>query len=279
MVEKYANAFWTHLTVPMLVGDLTAHVALAAPAALQGGQFRVSIDSELLLVTAATTTTWTVTRGVEGTTAAPHRANLTVAHVLTAATVALWEGATGAAEVADARGTFATLGDHLDSIAYFPSGVAFPAAVLDALWYRPDLHMSFYFNGTTWVSLTLHITPLPHTDGPNPFSGTGAAIAMQATLGLVPEHDVWIEEFRVRTYVGTTNNGSNYWTVALWSDSGTVLAAAVSTAADAANVSAQHKSVGGGLLHIDRMVAVVVTKVGSPGPLSIYPSVSYRIVG
>jgi len=86
MTELYANRFRAILASPMLVGDDHAHVNMAAPAALQGGQFRVICDAEIMLVTAGeTTTTWTVTRGIEGTTPAAHAAGATVAHVLTAA--------------------------------------------------------------------------------------------------------------------------------------------------------------------------------------------------
>jgi len=86
MTERYANNFTTVLAAPMLIGDGTAAVSVAAPVSLQGGQFRIAIESELLLVTAGeATTTWTVTRGVEGTTAAAHAGGATVAHVLTAA--------------------------------------------------------------------------------------------------------------------------------------------------------------------------------------------------
>ena len=87
-VESFANNFGTTLAAPMLVGDLTATVTAAAPAALQVGQFRIVIGAEILLVTAgADTTTWTVTRGVEGTTPAAHAGGATVTHVLTAASL------------------------------------------------------------------------------------------------------------------------------------------------------------------------------------------------
>jgi hypothetical protein len=85
MSELYANDFGTILTSPMLVGDDHAHVLAAAPAALQGGQFRAVIGSEIVIVTAGQSgTTWTITRAAEGTTAAAHAAGVSVAHVLTA---------------------------------------------------------------------------------------------------------------------------------------------------------------------------------------------------
>lgn len=64
----------------------TITTAAAAPTALQGsGQFRIVVDSEIMIVTAgATGTSWTVTRGAEGSTAATHLSGVSVYHDLTA---------------------------------------------------------------------------------------------------------------------------------------------------------------------------------------------------
>lgn len=75
----------------------TLTTSAAAPAALQApGQFRIVIDSEIMIVTGgASTTTWTVTRGAEGSTAATHANNANVYHFLTAGALAnLTAGAT-----------------------------------------------------------------------------------------------------------------------------------------------------------------------------------------
>jgi lysophospholipase L1-like esterase len=64
-------------------------ISTAAPArpVLQvAGQFRLEIDAEVMLVTGgSSTTTWTVVRGVEGSTAATHASGAPVYHVWTAA--------------------------------------------------------------------------------------------------------------------------------------------------------------------------------------------------
>lgn len=82
--EQLANNALTTLAVAIDADDtavtVASHAAFPATA-----QFRVLIHSELLLVTAgAGSATWTVTRGIEGTTPAPHALGSTVAHVLTA---------------------------------------------------------------------------------------------------------------------------------------------------------------------------------------------------
>lgn len=71
-------------------GSLTASattLAVASAAAFPAtAEFRVKVDSEILLVTAgAGTTSWTVTRGADGTTAATHTAGATVTLVERAA--------------------------------------------------------------------------------------------------------------------------------------------------------------------------------------------------
>lgn len=48
------------------------------------GNFRIKIDHEIMLVTAVAGTSWTVTRGVETTTATTHLSGAAVNHILTA---------------------------------------------------------------------------------------------------------------------------------------------------------------------------------------------------
>jgi hypothetical protein len=71
-------------------------------------QVRIRVGSELLLVTAVSGTTWTVTRGLEGTTAAAHAAGSSVTQVLTAAAVAGLAGVGAANTFATGTQTFQT---------------------------------------------------------------------------------------------------------------------------------------------------------------------------
>jgi len=51
-------------------------------------QFRIVVEAEIMIVTGVTGTTFTVTRGAEGTTAASHTSGVSVTHVLTAGALA-----------------------------------------------------------------------------------------------------------------------------------------------------------------------------------------------
>lgn len=86
MTEQFTNNATTTLTGAMLSTDTTLTVA-SSSLFPQTPQFRILIDSEIMLVTnlsGAGNTTFTVTRGAEGTVATTHSNNANVEHILTA---------------------------------------------------------------------------------------------------------------------------------------------------------------------------------------------------
>lgn len=101
MAENLANDFATTLAgaVDNSTGTLTVVLASGAPAP----NFRIRVDDELMLVTAVAGTTWTVTRGIEGTAAASHASGAVVVHVLTAGALAqlFVDHAPAAADISD----------------------------------------------------------------------------------------------------------------------------------------------------------------------------------
>lgn len=81
--ENLSNDFSTTLAAAITgAGDLTITVASSTGA--PDPNFRIRVGDELMLVTAVAHPTWTVTRGVEGSTAATHLNGADVAHVVTA---------------------------------------------------------------------------------------------------------------------------------------------------------------------------------------------------
>lgn len=81
--EKFSNNASTTLNGSILSTDLSLVVTSAASFPTQP-QFRIKIEDEILLVTGVSGTTFTVSRGQEGTTAAGHDDDSSVTHVLTA---------------------------------------------------------------------------------------------------------------------------------------------------------------------------------------------------
>lgn len=84
LVERVANDFMTSLRLACLAGDDVLHMEMPAPAELQGGQFRMKIEREYVLVIGGQSgMDWNVERGVEGTTAANHTIDTPAFHYLT----------------------------------------------------------------------------------------------------------------------------------------------------------------------------------------------------
>ena len=89
-LEQIANLARTNLN-----GDITniatSITVLSATAFPSSPQFRIVVDLEIMIVTGISGTTWTVTRGVEGTSAVAHSSGATVVLVLTAGSLPqLW---------------------------------------------------------------------------------------------------------------------------------------------------------------------------------------------
>jgi hypothetical protein len=82
-VEQFANAAPTALN-GSINNSVTSIVVASSSGFPSTGNFRIIIDSEIMLVTAVSGTTWTVTRGYEGTSAASHVDVSQVTHILTA---------------------------------------------------------------------------------------------------------------------------------------------------------------------------------------------------
>ena len=66
------------------IDNATTSVGVASAMGFTGGNFRILVDSEIMLVTGVSGTTFTVARNQEGTAASAHSNGATVAHVLTA---------------------------------------------------------------------------------------------------------------------------------------------------------------------------------------------------
>ena len=83
MTERFSNQAVTTLSAAITTTTATSCTVTDASSFPTSGNFRIKIDGELLLVTAASGTTFTITRGIENTTAATHASGADVIHLLT----------------------------------------------------------------------------------------------------------------------------------------------------------------------------------------------------
>lgn len=86
-IEQFANGASTTLAANIATTFATSISVTSSSGFPSGGNFRILIGTELMLVTNVSGTTWTVSRNVEGTTPATHTAGDNVDQILTAGAV------------------------------------------------------------------------------------------------------------------------------------------------------------------------------------------------
>jgi hypothetical protein len=196
------------------------------------------------------------------------------------ATDAIWDAAgdlavgsganTAARLAAGAAGGVLAMGN---SVVIWNAGTSFPGskATNDRYW-RTDLGMEFYWDGTRWVSSVLHTL---NTDSPTALSAT-SPFASLATLKATFA-SIWLVNLHVRSYVATTNDGSKYWTVALKNNSDSGVLASQATGGDTANTD-YNRTVAIGASSTEGGFFLEATKTSTPGNLSVAAIVTFRVI-
>lgn len=159
-----------------------------------------------------------------------------------------------------------------------PSGTAFPSSpAAGERFFRTDTGFEYFYDGSRWLTTCEFVVPIV---GLTQYSANADTPAV-----LVSATDTFrITRITMSTYVATTNNGSNYWNVAL---QGVNDAFTAFTVISTANTSAQSANtfVRSAPTASDPQLAsgraalrLGLTKTGSPGDLRIMLSVHYRFV-
>jgi hypothetical protein len=167
-------------------------------------------------------------------------------------------------------------------------GTAFPAspATNDQFW-RSDLGMEFFYNGTRWLSVTLFTVPIIDRAGvlANGISATTAAALRIATPPLNGGSDIWLVDRESRYFVngGTALSASHKW-VGIFAKVDTNNA---ETTINTLNIDSGSSSVWrsttaaiNALLTSGTYYVLNSswTKTGTPGNLLLEETISYRIV-
>lgn len=149
---------------------------------------------------------------------------------------------------------------------------------------RTDLNRDYFYDGTRWLSVVEHRIDLPNVD-------TGLqAFTVTTGLGRRPApysgtFDLWLTRWEMTTRVGTTNDGTKYWSQALRKITAAVAVTTISTMttiSDAPDTFVYEAAAIGALLNsgtTHTTFDIVATKVSTPGALDVYASLYYRLVG
>lgn len=163
-------------------------------------------------------------------------------------------------------------------------GTIFPPGRLNRRFFRTDLGLECYYDGARWLTVNEYSQHLVTVAGTGNYSST----VTNAQLYNAPIDQSlggsWVTRLNFGVYVGTTNNGSNYWTVQAYTaditDASSVnLGSSFNTTAVSANNRNLFSVIVGAAANVShRMYWLSVTKTSGPGTLSITGVVFYRLI-
>lgn len=197
--------------------------------------------------------------------------------------LAVGSGANTAARLAKGAAG-ANLSTYNGAVAW-NGGTAFPAtpATGDRYW-RSDLGMEFFYNGTRWLSTVLHSLDVGVVGGTLPLSATGTIHRVQSAP-LRGGSDIWLETETTNFYVtgGTALGASHKWVgtytkSAAGSSNVPITVTIDSGASDTWRTSTQAVNAlqNNGTTYL--AWSITWTKTGTPGTLIAVSTITYRIV-
>lgn len=147
MVEQFANNASSNLS-STINASVTSLTVVDGSAFSSSGNFRIIVDSEIMLVTARTTNTLTVVRGQEGTVATSHNSGTQVVQIVTAGAIQKFRSDTVISDVFANRPT---------------------AGVAGRIFYPTDGNIIFIDNGTSWLPIGPYV-PLTQVPAASSFT-------------------------------------------------------------------------------------------------------------
>jgi hypothetical protein len=162
-----------------------------------------------------------------------------------------------------------------------PSGSSFPGSPSSGdLFYRSDLHLEFFYDGTRWLSLSQYTATLQRIGDqaePASASKTGGFYVMALLEAIYVE--TLICAFYIATG-GSALSASHSWAFVLKKDTST--GTTISTITIDSGVSndwrASSAAVNAALASTDRLLVMNITKTGTPGNLYLWPRIVYRLI-
>lgn len=162
------------------------------------------------------------------------------------------------------------------------SNPAQPAFGTNVLFYRTDLGLIIYYDGTRWLTAAKFMLPFSaYTAFSNAVAATNTAL-LNTNIPFIPTYDLWLETIYATTFVTTTTNGTNYWTVDFTKFPATGAGTSIGsfdTKTDTGSNFTQHTvAVNAALGTTFFWLVAGVTKTLSPGTIYLTASISYRLI-
>jgi hypothetical protein len=163
---------------------------------------------------------------------------------------------------------------RLNGVVAWNSGTSNPTGATGDRYWRSDLGLEIFYDGTRWLCVCQHILDMPIYT-PQPYSAT-----FSAAQAVAPTHDrdIRVTKWRISMRPNTTNTGAAFWTAELFQNSTSITTVNTSAATVdvvtrfTADVNANYSST------VVRF-QVNVSKTGAPGVLdAVMSSLYYRFI-
>lgn len=156
------------------------------------------------------------------------------------------------------------------------AGTSFPASPATGLMlFRTDLGWWAYYDGTRWLTAHEYTTALPFAD----YSASDSFANWQRFR---TDYNLYVTRVAMTTRVSTTNNGTNFWTIAIEGQnqgfSGGTTIYQPDTSADTAGTFTSHEATANVVLTSLVHFNLSVQKTLAPGTLRISWAVYYRLI-
>jgi hypothetical protein len=222
--------------------------ATGAPAV----NFRIRVDDELMLVTGVSTNTFTVTRGIEGTSAAAHADGALVTHVLTAGSLGQAIGA----------------------------GTAFPGSPLTGdRFYRSDRSLHYFYDGTRWLTVNEYEMGIGWAEIATAMTATGTMHRWPVRQ----DYGMYLTRWNVVTFQSNATPASNNMTVVLARVNSANTATQISTFSTStdtqSNWVSHDQAINAVLDSSARILRTVATEAGTVTGFLCAETIAYRLIG
>lgn len=157
------------------------------------------------------------------------------------------------------------------------AGAAFPTGIAAGFrWFRTDLGLDFAYDGTYWLSQELEANCTHYTATTVPFTGAAGVLLISPAR---TDYDYYITYAKIYCDVVATNNGANYWTMALKQNGGgSATVWSFNTSADSAGAGINKSNAPATLYSGTQYFYYEVTsKTGAPGALRFNGTFWYRL--
>lgn len=160
------------------------------------------------------------------------------------------------------------------------AGTSFPGSpTTNDLFYRTDRSLLYFYDGTQWLTVQQYEVGIGGQQNVYP----SATAVSYIWWPVRQDYGIYLERWVCTTFVSTTNNGSNNWTILLDRFSTTnslTNIASFSTSADTASNWISHSQAINAVLDSSaRAIRVASNKTGNPGTVYALSTLVYRLIG